>query len=189
MLSNKRIEAIRLACRAHALQTYDGKPYDFHLDMVEKVLLGHDPDAPEHLRIGCWLHDTIEDSYVSSGMIKRGFGQDIARMTILVTDFRGEYRSERKPDEYYDKLATNRDAVIVKLCDRIANVFNSLATKYKMGDTYEKEYARFREKLFSVDGSELELSLWATLDTLTYDGHIGNVWDMINGETALDESE
>ena len=91
-------KAEKFATRHHALQDYDGLPYDEHLQEVVDVLkkFGY---GGKYL-IAAWLHDILEDSSVSYNDIKKLFGEEIAEITYCVTDELGRGRKEKKEKTY-----------------------------------------------------------------------------------------
>jgi len=150
-------EAIMVAIAAHGDQRYDNIfPYEKHLRDVIKVL--SDNGCGFKLQICSALHDTIEDCDVSYNKIKNYFGIDVAEIVFCVTDEMGRNRKERKT-KTLPKIASNPDAVIVKLADRLANIKHGGKV-----DMYVKEYPEFRKALKFSD--TMADSLWAELDEL-----------------------
>ena len=150
-------EAIMVARAAHGDQRYDNIfPYEKHLMDVIKVL--SDNGFGIKLQICGALHDIIEDCDVSYNKIKDYFGEDVAEIVYCVTDELGRNRTERKA-KTLSKIASNPDAVIVKLADRIANINHGGKV-----DMYQKEYVNFRDALKQPD--QLAQPLWDTLDKL-----------------------
>jgi len=151
-------EARMVAVKAHAPQSYsDIYPYEKHLDDVVEVLRRYHIAAPKYIIAG-YLHDVLEDGAVSYNKIKQYFGLEVAEIVYCVTDELGRNRAEKKR-KTLPKTASNPDAVIVKLADRIANL--------EMGgklDMYQKEYKEFRDILYSYN--QLAQPMWNTLDEM-----------------------
>ena len=105
----------------------------------------------------------MEDTAVSYNDIKEKFGIEVAEIVYAVTDELGRNRKERKA-KTYPKIKENKDAIIVKLGDRISNMRNSLLKGHKMSEMYIKEYKEFRSALdtndWTLDG------LWGELDNM-----------------------
>ena len=158
-LTNKNVREARLvAIKCHGNQDYDGIfPYEKHLDDVVDVLKRFNIVSPEFI-CGGYLHDSIEDGSISYNKIKLHFGFDVAEMVFCVTDEEGRDREEKKR-KTLPKTASNPDAVILKLADRIANIEHG--GKIKM---YAKEYEAFREALYQPD--RVAQPLWDYLDKL-----------------------
>lgn len=155
-------EAAYYAISLHGLQTYDGHPYFYHLEQVVEVLRQFCFTGDLYQICG-YLHDTLEDCAISYNDIKEKFGETVADIVYCVTDELGKNRKERKR-KTYPKIASNEDAVIIKLADRIANLSNSQDTGHSMGKRYEKEYPDFRKALYSAN-SKAE-KMWKYLDDL-----------------------
>lgn len=152
----------------------DTLPYSFHLNMVRaqfevfKSLLLFE----EHqiAAAGCDGHDLIEDARenfnsVLTMALDSGYSNpeahQIANIVILCTEFsRGRSRAERKPDEFYVALQSDRLAAFVKLCDIIANSLFSVMSNSSMFEKYKKEFPKLRQYL------SIHLDLLPMLDYL-----------------------
>ena len=155
-------EASYMAIAAHGSQTYDGYPYYYHLEEVVKIL--HEFHfIDDKYKIAGYLHDILEDTALSYNDIKNKFGEEIAEIVYCVTDELGRNRKERKT-KTYPKISANKDAIIIKLADRIANVRNSLSKGHKMGGMYRKEYKDFKSNLY--ESNPLTNQMWLELDRL-----------------------
>ena len=151
-------EARMVAVRAHSNQTYaDIFPYEKHVDDVIDVLkrFGY---SGKYIVAG-YLHDTWEDNGLSYNKIKKYFGVEVAEIVYCVTDELGRDRPEKKA-KTLPKTASNPDAIIVKLADRIAN--------FEQGgkaDMYDKEYEQFRGALY-LNTPAGARPMWDHLDKL-----------------------
>ena len=150
-------EAAYMAISAHGNQTYDGYPYYYHLEQVVDILKEYGYTEDKFIISG-YLHDAIEDADVSYNDIRTKFGSEIAEIVYCVTDELGRNRQERK-SKTLPKIAGNKDAIIVKLADRIANL-----RKPKLKGMYTKEFKVFRDHLF-IEGHADEM--WKELEELT----------------------
>ncbi|MFA5405415.1 MAG: HD domain-containing protein [Ignavibacteria bacterium] len=160
--------ALLFATEKHGTQPYDAnKPYVFHLANVCQTLnrFGFSVESHPHLQVSGILHDVVEDTGVKNKEIRALFGDKVADIVKLVTDKEGETREERHRATY-PILATNNDAILVKLADRISNVeYSEFSGNLKQWRKYRKEYAYFKETLYKVDQVEAA-PMWATLDKL-----------------------
>ena len=162
----KKLErALLVAEKAHAGQSYDIYTYMYHIQQVVNIAqsLGYD----EAICVACALHDVLEDSDISFNDIKRFFGEEVAEIVYCVTDELGRNRKERK-SRTYPKIRSNWKAVIVKICDRIANVRHSLQNNQKLFEMYQKEMPDFRRELiidFPHPTSEV-FKAWMELEVL-----------------------
>ena len=152
------------AIRAHGKQTYGDFLYRKHLEDVVKILsetypmcrpetnhpleqcVGNDRNA---ISAAAWLHDTIEDTEVTFGDIFNEFGRVVARLVFACTDEPGKNRKERHERTYPKLMAAGRDAIAIKLADRIANVNHSLQYNHNMFKMYQKEYPEFKKGIAS----------------------------------------
>jgi guanosine-3',5'-bis(diphosphate) 3'-pyrophosphohydrolase len=157
----KLLEEVKMfAIRYHGLQDYAGFPYHKHLMDVEALVIKYSDDF--ELRLSAWLHDILEDCPVSYNDIKKKFGERVAEIVYRVTDELGRNRKERKK-KTYPKIRECKYATLIKLCDRIANMSNSIQNGHSMSTAYVKEYEDFKRAL-KVEG-EWE-QVWSDLDEL-----------------------
>lgn len=126
------------------------------------------------------LHDTIEDARLTYNDVKRLVSshnsfhftdydkeedhtyhhilmineEDVADIVYAVTNEKGKNRSERANDKYYQGIRENKLAVIVKICDRLANVLYSKMMGSRMLDVYKKEHEHFINSVIEDKDSE-----------------------------------
>jgi (p)ppGpp synthase/HD superfamily hydrolase len=161
-------KAKEFALQAHKEQKYGTRPYSFHLEKV--VAIAKEFNLNENLVAACWLHDTIEDCKVSFQDIKNLCGEEVAEMIFCVTGELGRNRKERKA-KTYPKILANTDALAVKLCDRIANLEQSLLDEnLNLVTMYLNEHKEFKEALFKNNVDEAVLKLWTKLENLVNKG-------------------
>lgn len=162
-MKNKE-RAILIAEAAHGNQAYGLYPYIYHLKRVAEIAerLGFD----EPIVVACILHDTLEDTSLSYNNIKKEFGIEVAEIVFAVTDELGRNRTERHI-KTYPKIYTNWKAVAVKLCDRIANLSESISSDNKMSTLYLLEYANFVKGVKNPEHTQPELlKAWDELEKL-----------------------
>lgn len=130
-------KAKAFASQAHAGQKYGGKPYTYHLEKV--VGVAERFCLPEDIKVACWLHDTVEDTDVAFEDIQWQFGTLIATLVWSVTD-------EGTDFVRWAKLSLCPDGLILKLCDRIANVEECIENgKTKWIEDYKRDMVKFNE--------------------------------------------
>ena len=152
-------EALMVSELWHRTQKYgDIFPYMKHINDVIEVLKRFDFKSNK-LLIGAALHDILEDTGLSYSDVKRYFGEEIAEMVYCVTDELGRNRKEKK-SKTLPKTASNPDAIILKLADRIANIEHGGKI-----DMYAKEYEEFRGVLFLNTPSYAQ-KMWVHLESL-----------------------
>jgi len=147
-----------MAIHAHQGQTYDEVyPYEKHLRDVVNVVKRFGFSGK--YIIASWLHDIIEDTSLSYNKVKKFYGYEVAEMVYCVTDELGRNREEKKR-KTLPKTASNPDAIIVKLADRIANIEHGGKI-----DMYAKEYSQFKGALH-LNSSKGAEPMWEHLETL-----------------------
>jgi len=133
------------AAYIHADQTYHRAAYIHHLlhakEIAERFGLS------ETIKAACLLHDTLEDTQTTYEYLKIEFGEEIAEIVYCVTDELGRNRKERKA-KTYPKIAANESAILVKLCDRIANI------------EYSKEHGSSELQMYLKENSEFTRALY-----------------------------
>lgn len=155
------LEAKEFAINAHGDQKYAKFPYRVHLEHVVEVLGRFQYDGRPELIISAWLHDTVEDTDVTLEIVEQKYGPVVRDIVYRLTDEEGSCRRERK-FRTYPKVRGHRDATIVKLCDRIANMEASFVNLEKF-TMYRGEYPEFRENLYVPGMAE---GLWSYLEFL-----------------------
>lgn len=186
MIPEKGISYARdFAAAEHALRghTYDGGPYVKHLDAVVDVLMrfGVKDLWDEDLLIAAYLHDLMEDCGFTVVDLASRFGMNVATLVEAVTNEPGKNREERHR-KTYPKIKRLKEAVRLKLADRIANVESCLVKekeseipvilslkgevlsyfkkRSRLLKMYRKEHAEFVEALYS--SGEFE-EMWSHL--------------------------
>lgn len=130
------------AKQAHAGQFYGkGEEYYFHLESTWKIAVDYNLRMP--IQVACWLHDTIEDTKVTYKQLLDNFNFEIAELVYAVTDELGRNRKERKKKTFPKIIKYGKDAALLKLCDRVANIHYSKTQDKKLFDMYRKEHIEF----------------------------------------------
>ena len=162
---NKLEKAKNFAKNAHdsVNQTYDGKPYFYHINMVldvaNKFIHLVSENKREDVLCGCSLHDCIEDARINFNQLKTEFGEYVAELVYACTNEKGRTRKDRANAKYYAGIRAVEFATFVKLCDRIANIKNGIeqaeSENKRMSDMYEKENPNFVHELYDERFSEM----------------------------------
>ena len=162
----KALPAKMFALRAHndAAHFYDGRLYgSAHLAAVVSVahrfmhLLSE--ELRERVEDALWNHDAIEDVRVTYGDVSDVLGTKVADIAFALTNNRGKKRSERADYSYYELIRLTPGAVFAKLCDRIANLEQSVRSGHTMLDKYRKELPSFESKLRNEEHDEY-VEMW-----------------------------
>ncbi|HEX6931335.1 MAG TPA: HD domain-containing protein [Streptosporangiaceae bacterium] len=102
-----------------------GVPYLEHLlEALEVLVVGAGVTDPDVLTAAV-LHDVVEDTPVSTGELADRFGPRVAELVGWVTIPEagpGEDRAEAKRASLASLASAPRDAILVKLADRLSNV-------------------------------------------------------------------
>ena len=129
------------AKQAHEGQFYGNEDYYFHLESVWKISVDYDLRTP--IQAACWLHDILEDTDVTYRQLLDEFGFEVAELVYSVTDELGRNRKERKRKTYQKVFEYGKDAALLKLCDRVANVHYSNTQNKQLFEMYRKEHYDF----------------------------------------------
>jgi (p)ppGpp synthase/HD superfamily hydrolase len=143
-------------CHARVNHFYGKHPYAFHLEMVAetaKLFLteNYSEEEKELILAACWVHDVIEDARETYNDVKNALGEEVAEIAYALTNEKGRNRAERANDAYYEGIRNTPHAILVKLCDRIANITYSKETKAYLLEVYKKENDNFCKKLGSEE--------------------------------------
>lgn len=142
---------------ANSEQHEVGFAYAYHLRHVELVSLRYGFEGDLVTRAACWLHDILEDTDVTSQELHLlGINPAVIDIVERVTDGPGNNRAERKAD-MYPRCQQNPLAIVVKLCDRIANMEETLkSNKTGLWSMYCDEHVEFVTKMYSAKHGQYE---------------------------------
>jgi (p)ppGpp synthase/HD superfamily hydrolase len=167
MITRKIVRAYAYALEAHKNQTYGDSSYAVHIINVVTTALRFinnvKPELREEVVQACSLHDTMEDAGIAYSELKNRFGEFVADTVYDVTNEKGKSRKE-KNERTIASMSKNRNAVFVKLCDRIANTSYSLENNSQMHEMYASEYGHFKRMLY-VPGEYDDM--WSELDAVS----------------------
>ncbi len=107
-----------IQCHRDINHLYDGKPYEFHLQMVvdEFHRFKHliPIDAHQTVEDACWCHDLIEDCPQTYNNVKEATNENVAEIVYALTNEKGKTRKERANDKYYKGIRETEYAGFVK---------------------------------------------------------------------------
>ena len=154
-------EARAFAVRVHGEQKYGPHAYVYHLDAVAKNAQPYGEAA----QAIAYLHDVVEDTPTTIEAVREAFGDEIADGVELCTDAKDGNRKERKAKTNAKLAASNcRLGLIVKACDRLANVRESVQTRnHSKLRMYVDEHPPFREAAYRAGWCD---AMWAEIDAL-----------------------
>lgn len=144
----------------HASHVYGALRYVVHLEEVAALVTAWAPAAPDdeadHLVAAAWLHDAVE-----MGMSPSDLDPLPPRVAALVLALSRPVGTRRAVEEEYLRqiVAGGPGAVLIKLCDRLANVRACKRDHDKKMFMYMKEYETFRARLFRCDSRLMGLEV------------------------------
>ena len=142
-------------CHTQTNHTYNGKHYEFHLEMVFDFAVKYAHLVPENQRdnflAAAWVHDVIEDCRETYANVLAATNKEVADLAYALTNEKGKTRSERANAKYYEGIKQVPYAVLLKVCDRLANLSYSIETSAKKTEMYVRENESFMQHL--NDGS------------------------------------
>jgi (p)ppGpp synthase/HD superfamily hydrolase len=149
--------AMRLAVRAHQGQTRkEGDlPYISHPAMVALILARHG-FGDEVIAAGL-LHDTVEDTEITSEDLRREFGNDVADIVATVTyDDSLSWEDQRRA--YIETVRLGSEgAKAVATADKIHNAESLLIGHGEQGIAMWKHFNAGREKKLWFENAMLEM--------------------------------
>lgn len=131
------------AKQAHEGQFYGKEDYYLHLESTWKISVDYDLRTP--IQAACWLHDTLEDTKATYRQLLDEFGFEVAELVYAVTDELGRNRRERKRKTYQKIFEYGKDAALLKLCDRVANIHYSKTQNKKLFLMYHQDHYEFSQ--------------------------------------------
>ena len=144
------------ATAAHAavgqLRKYTFEPYIVHPAEVVEILKTV-PHTPQMIA-AAWLHDTVEDTGVTSELIRKEFGDEVATLVGWLTDVsRPDHgnRASRKAVDRAHTAAAPAEAQTIKLCDLISNTRSIVEHDEKFAVTYLAEKRQLLEVMTKAD--------------------------------------
>lgn len=118
------METFEFACEAHKGQLYGVVPYHSHLSDVYYEVTHRYSKHEElvKLQLVALLHDILEDTSTTSlDLYYERFSEDVINAVISVTKVNGESYKD-----YITRVKANHLGLIVKKCDTICNLKQSL---------------------------------------------------------------
>lgn len=119
------IRALHFAASKHRDQRrkdHACSPYINHPIALVQILVNEVQIDDEIILAAALLHDTVEDTDTLPEEIERLFGPRVRSIVAEVTDDRHLTRSERKALQIQHAPLLSREAAIVKIADKIANL-------------------------------------------------------------------
>lgn len=136
-----------IKCHSETNHLYDGKPYEVHLSMVFRNAIQFSHLVPSDQRdsflAAAWVHDVIEDCRQTYNDVLNATNKEVAELAYALTNEKGKNRKERANWKYYNDMRSVPNAVLLKVCDRIANMVYSIDSGSQMAKVYKDEHDSF----------------------------------------------
>ena len=124
------LRAVEFAAHKHKDQRRKGvsaSPYINHPIALAKILVEEGGISDANVIAAALLHDTLEDTQTTKQELVGEFGELIANVVDEVTDTKGVDKATRKRLQISKASHSSREAKLVKLADKIANLRDILA--------------------------------------------------------------
>ena len=152
IIEKARVFATAAHHAAGNARKYTGEPYINHPAAVVE-LVSNVPHTPEMIA-AAWLHDTVEDTYVSLDLIKFEFGEKVADLVYWLTN-----KSTREDGNRATRKAINRlhiaqaspEAKTIKLADLLDNTASIIKHEPNFAKVYMAEKAELLKVLTEGD--------------------------------------
>ena len=119
------LEAAAFAADKHRRQRRkdaEASPYINHPLALADILAREGSISDARVIAAALLHDTVEDTETSIAELESRFGEDVAAIVAEVTDDKSLPKDERKRLQVVKARSKSREAKLVKLADKIANL-------------------------------------------------------------------
>ena len=119
------LKAAQFAAIRHRMQRRkdrEATPYINHPLTLANILWREGGVREARVLAAALLHDTVEDTRTTSAEIRREFGAQVAGVVAEVTDNKRLHKGTRKRLQIEHAAHLSRQAKLVKLADKIANL-------------------------------------------------------------------
>ncbi len=171
-------QAREFCAKAHGAQTYGSYPYSFHLAMVERVATSFGFANDTSILKAIWGHDVLEDTATTKeDLLAAGFSSYEVALIVAVTDGQEDTRQAKKLT-VYGKICQQPDSIIIKLCDRIANLtMNMVEGNLKKYYRYRAEQADFENRCKSCLANDTRIrAMWRKVEYLLSDSGLNKLY-------------
>ncbi len=139
-------KAIRFAAKAHEGQVRKGLrvPYVYHPMDVGRILM--DMGCPEELVAAGILHDTVEDTDVTLGILNKEFGANVARIVAETTEPEDlSSWKERKEHTIKNLKTVSKEALHLICADKFDNLRSIRLDMKRVGEIAWESFSRPEE--------------------------------------------
>jgi (p)ppGpp synthase/HD superfamily hydrolase len=144
------IEAAVFAAEKHKFQRRKGTlsiPYINHPLKVCKLIYSCGEKKCDIL-VAALLHDVVEDTDTTIQEIDKNFGTRVASIVLEVTDDMSLSQKERKELQVLKAPKLSREAKIIKVADKTANMLDILTLPIEWSNERKLEYFKWSYRVF-----------------------------------------
>lgn len=148
-ISKRLYSAYAFAAYAHRNQKRKGTGIPYLSHLISAVEIAKSITEDEDILIAVLLHDTLEDTDVTYGMIKENFGENVAKMVAHETEDKRRERpasdtwKERKQENIENVRNSSKEIKIIALCDKLSNL---RSIYYDVCTIGEETWKKFNQK-------------------------------------------
>jgi (p)ppGpp synthase/HD superfamily hydrolase len=141
LVHKAQVFAIAAHSAVKQVRKYTGEPYFVHPAEVARIV-AEVPGSTAEMVAAAWLHDTVEDTGVTSNDIHMNFGPEVAVLVGWLTDVskpEDGNRAHRKAMDRMHTAAAPAEAQTIKLADLISNSRSIMQYDPEFAKTYLAE--------------------------------------------------
>ena len=141
LVHKAQVFAIAAHSAVKQVRKYTGEPYFVHPAEVARIV-AEVPGSTAEMVAAAWLHDTVEDTGVTSNDIHMNFGPEVAVLVGWLTDVskpEDGNRAVRKAIDREHTAAAPAEAQTIKLADLISNSKSIMQYDPEFAKTYLAE--------------------------------------------------
>ena len=153
-------QAQMFATAAHAAigqkRKYSGDDYIVHPARVANIVTRH--GGTDEMIAAAWLHDTVEDTDVTPGLITKMFGDEIATIVEGLTDVSlpsDGNRAKRKSIDRMHSASASTESQFVKCADIIDNSWDIAENDLSFAKVYKSEVFLLLHAMTKVKHTEI----------------------------------
>lgn len=128
-MTARLLEALAVAAELHRNQRRkdaEASPYINHPITVARLLASHGHEGELELLEAAVLHDVIEDTTITPAELEARFGPRVCAIVLEVTNDKTVPKDQLKQRQIAKAPHLSREAKLVKLADKIANLTDIL---------------------------------------------------------------
>lgn len=148
------------------VRKYTGEPYHTHPAEVAKIVFNHGGNNDQIA--AAYLHDTVEDTYVTVDTIRKHFGDTIANLVDWLTDQSKPEDGSRATRKAIDRQHTAdapKEAQFIKCADLIHNTQSIVEHDEHFAIIYMKEKRALLEAMTKVQ----DTAIWKEAMDIVHD--------------------